>query len=261
MHFPSLTARRAALGATLAAALLQLGVARTAMAQDAAEKKNLEFSGNAGFAQTNGNANAISTNFGNKLKYTLKGWVLGEDLSFFYGEADDKVNANFWNGGLRAERTLTPRIGVFVATRFDRNVLQGISSRFEEGFGLDAKLIVAPRDQLSMQIGGSAFQLNLTPGSTVSVARNFPAARLGLDYKHSFSELAFFQQTAEYLPTLNENGVYLVNTESSLVAPLSKRLGLKFGYVVRFNSTPPVREDVRLKKTDTFFSSGLTFSL
>jgi len=225
-----------------------------------APKKNLEASVSAGFAQTNGNANALSMNFGNKLKYTLKGWILNEDLSFFYGEANDRVNANFWNGGLRAERTLTPRLGLFVATRFDRNVLQGIASRFEEGFGLDAKLIVEKRDKLSMQVGGSLFQQTLTPGSTTNAKRNFPAARVGLDYKHAFSDMAYFQQTAEYLPNLSETGVYLMNTESSLVAPLSKRLAVKMGYVIRYNSAPPVRNNVALKNTDTFFSSGLTFS-
>jgi putative salt-induced outer membrane protein len=233
--------------------------AATALAQDA-PKKNLEASGTAGFAQTSGNANAISTNFGNKVKYTAKGWTLNEDLAFFYGEANDEVNANFWNGGLRAERALHARLGLFVATRFDRNVLQGIASRFEEGFGLDAKLIVAKRDRLNMQLGGSLFQQRLTPGSTVSAKRNFPAARVGLDYKHLFSDLAYFQQTGEYLPNLAETGVYLVNTESALVAPLSKQLSLKFGYVVRYNSAPPVRNNVALKTTDTFFSSGITFS-
>lgn len=233
--------------------------AAPALAQDA-PKKSLEFSGNAGFAQTSGNANALTTNFGNKVKYLAKGWVFAEDLAFFYGEANDKVNANFWNGGLRAERTLTPRVGLFVATRFDRNVLQGIARRFEEGFGIDAKLVVAPRDRLSMQVGGSLFQQTLTPGSTASIKRNYPAARVGLDYKHLFSELAYVQQTAEYFPNLSETSSYLVNTETSLVAPLSKRLGLKFGYVVRYNSTPPVRDGLALKKMDTFFSSGVTFS-
>jgi putative salt-induced outer membrane protein len=233
--------------------------AATALAQDA-PKKNLEFSGTAGFAQTSGNANAISTNFGNKVKYSARGWILNEDLSFFYGEADDKVNANFWNGGLRAERALFERLGVFVTTRFDRNVLQGIASRFEEGLGLDAKLLAGKHDQLSMQLGASFFQQRLTAGSTGSIKRNFPAARLGFDYKHLFSELAFVQQTGEYLPNLANGDSYLVNTETSLVAPLSRRLAVKLGYVIRYNSTPPVREGVSLKTTDTFFSSGITFS-
>lgn len=250
----SLTFRTLSVVAGLAA------LSAVASSQDAPKKKNLEVSGTAGFAQTNGNANALSTNFGNKLKYSLKGWILNEDLSFFYGEANDKVNANFWNGGLRAERTLTPRIGLFVATRFDRNVLQGIASRFEEGVGVDAKLITEKRDQLSLQVGASMFQQSLTPGSTASIKRNYPAARVGLDYKHLFSELAFVQQTAEVLPNLSDSESYLVNTETSLVAPLSKRLAVKVGYVIRYNSTPPVRAGIALKNTDTFFSSGLTFS-
>jgi putative salt-induced outer membrane protein len=240
--------------------LLSFAALTAAAAQDA-PKKNLEFSGTAGFAQTSGNANATSTNFGNKVKYSLKGWILNEDLSFVYGQADDKVNTNFWNGGLRAERTIMTRLGVFAAARFDRNVLQGIASRFEEGFGLDAKLVTTKRDQLSMQFGGSLFQQRLTPGSTATIKRNFPAARVGLDYRHLFSDLAYVQQTGEYLPNLAESGVYLVNTETSLVAPLSRRLAVKLGYVIRYNSAPPVRDRVALKNTDTFFSSGITLSL
>jgi putative salt-induced outer membrane protein len=229
-------------------------------AQDKPKPKPFEFSGTAGFAQTNGNANALSMNFGDKVKYTAKGWILAQDLSFFYGEADDKVNANFWNGGLRAERTLMTRIGVFAVARFDRNVLQGVARRFEEGFGLDAKLIVAPKDKLSAQVGGSAFQFAATPGSTAAGQANYPALRLGFDYKHLFSDLAYVQQTGEYLPNLSDSNAYLMNTETSLVAPLSKRLGLKLGYVIRYNSAPPTKNGKQLKTTDTFFSSGVTFS-
>ena len=39
-----------------------------------------------------------------------------------------------------------------------------------------------------------------------------------------------------------------------------KTLAVKLSYVVRYNSTPPVREMVKLKTTDTYFSSGLTYS-
>jgi hypothetical protein len=35
---------------------------------------------------------------------------------------------------------------------------------------------------------------------------------------------------------------------------------VKLGYVIRYNCEPPVREGVALKNTDTFFSSGITFS-
>ena len=222
--------------------------------------KTFEGSASLGFSQTSGNANATTTNVTNKLKYSMKGWAIVQDLVFFYGEADRKVNANFWNGGFRGERRLMPRFGMFVATRFDRNALQGISSRFEEGIGVDLTLIESPNNKLSVSLGGSMFQQTLTPGSTSTFKRNFPAARIGADYKHKFSDLAFFQQMAEYLPSLSDTSSYLLNSESALVAPLIKNLGVKVGYVVRYNSEPPMRAAVRLKTTDTYFSSGITYS-
>ncbi len=241
-------------------ALLTITSAAVGAQAAPAAPKALEGSAALGFSQTNGNANATAINVTNKLKYSLRGWAVAQDLAFFYGEAENKVNANFWNGGLRGERRLTERLGAFVATRFDRNVLQGVSSRFEEGVGLDFKAIDAARDKLTFVLGASMFQQTLTPGSTSAFKRNYPAARVGADYKHNFSDIAFFQQTAEFLPNLSDTEVYLLNTESALVAPLSKNLGIKVGYVIRYNAQPPIRDEIQLKKTDTFFSSGLTYS-
>jgi putative salt-induced outer membrane protein len=226
-----------------------------------AKPKLLEGSLSLGFSKTSGNASATTTNVANKIKYTVKGWAVAQDLLFVYGEADNKVNANFWNGGFRGERRLTSRLGMFTATRFDRNVLQGIASRFEEGVGFDIKALDAANDKLNIALGASAFQQTLTPGSTsVGFSRSYPAARASADFKHRISEAASFQQTAEFLPNLSDTKVYLLNTESALVAPLLKTLAVKLSYVIRYNSTPPVRNSVTLKNTDTYFSSGLTYS-
>ena len=190
----------------------------------------------------------------------MKGWAVAQDLAFFYGKANDRVNANFWNGGFRGERRLARRFGMFVATRYDRNALQGISGRFEEGMGMDIKAIDAANNKLNVALGGSAFQQQLSPGTASIFKRNFPAARGAMDYRHRFAETAFFQQSAEYLPSVSETKSYLLNSESSVVAPLVKRLNMKVMYVVRYNSQPPTRNNVPLKTTDTFFSSGLTYS-
>lgn len=243
-------------GATLVTGVSALG----AQAAPAPAPKKIEGSLALGFSQTSGNANATTTNVTNKLKYTFDGWSVGQDLVFFYGEASHKVNANFWNAGLHAERRLTPWLGMFVNTRYDRNVLQGIASRFEEGFGLDFKVIDQKQDHFNIALGGSAFQQSLTPGTVSTFKGNYPAARAAADYKHNFSDLAFFQQTAEYLPNLTDTKSFLVNTETAIVAPLMKTLGIKLGYVVRYNSAPPTRDNVTLKKTDTYLSSGITYS-
>jgi len=121
-------------------------------------------------------------------------------------------------------------------------------------------VIDAPRDKLIFTAGASAFQQELTPGTTSTFKGNYPAARLAGDYKHSFTDKAYFQQTAEYLPNLSDASAYLVNGETTLVAPLIANLGLKVSNVVRYNSQPPIKDGQKLKTTDRFFSTALTYS-
>jgi putative salt-induced outer membrane protein len=244
----------------LAAAPLLVAAALGAQPAPAKKPGTFEGSASLGFSQTRGNADATTINVANKLKYAVVGWQVQQDLTFFYGEAEGKVNANFWNGGLRAQRGLGSRVGAYLVGRFDRNVLQGISRRFEEGVGLDITAVSTSAQALTLALGVSQFQQVLTPGSTSAFDGSFPAARAALDFRHKFSANATFQQTAEYLPNLSESSAYLVNTESILVAPLMSRLAIKVGYVIRYNSTPPVRNNVPLRTTDTFFSSGVTYS-
>lgn len=232
----------------------------TAAAPKAAPKKKAyEFSTSLGFSQTRGNAEAMATNVANKFKYSLIGWSIQQDLAFFYGKANGRVNTNFWNGGVRGERNLSPRIGAFVAARYDRNQLQGINNRFQQGFGVNMMALDDKRNRLAVSVGGSLFQQELAPGATARLPRAFPAARASFDYRRRLTDLAYLQQSAEYLPAVSDTASsYFINAESSVVAPLSKSVGLKMGYVIRYNSDPPVRNRVQLRTTDTFFSSGLT---
>ncbi len=220
-----------------------------------------EFNGSLGFSQTSGNANALTTNVTNRIKYSVVGWSVVQDLAFFYGEANEKVNTNFWNGGVRGERTVADRVALFLASRYDRNVLQGISSRFQQGFGVTVAAVDNKDTKFNFALGGSFFQQTLTPGSTAKASRAFPAARAAMDVRHQLTDLAYVQQSAEYLPAISEStSAYFLNTESAIVAPISKSIALKVGYVIRYNSDPPIRNEMQLRATDTFFSSGLTFS-
>jgi putative salt-induced outer membrane protein len=234
---------------------------RDAKPEPKPRKKPFEFTGSLGFSQAGGNANALTTTVTNRLRYTMAGWSVQQDLAFYYGEANEKVNTNFWNGGVRGERTVAERVALFMASRYDRNALQGVSNRFQQGFGVTVVAIEDARSRLNVALGGSFFQQQLTPGSVAKVSRAFPAARAAFDFRHKFSDAAFVTQTAEYLPALGDTATsYFVNSESAIVAPISKSVGLKIGYVVRFNSEPPVRNSVQLRTTDTFFSSGLTLT-
>lgn len=238
-----------------------LAAAQSSSPPPAKPRKNYEFTSSFGFSQTRGNAEAVTTNISNKFRYNLVGWNVQQDLAFFYGKANGKINTNFWNGGLRGERTLAQRVGMFVAARYDRNQVQGINNRFQQGVGFNLLAIDSKRQRLTLSLGGSLFQQELAQGAVAKLPRAFPAARAAVDYRRRLTELAYVQQNAEYLPAVGETtSSYFLNTESAIVAPLSKSVGLKVGYVIRYNSDPPVRNQIQLQTTDTFFSSGLTLT-
>lgn len=255
-----MTTLRSLFTASMLLAISATSLHAQAAAAPPAKVDSLEGQASFGLALTSGNSNASTFDLSDKLKYTKRGWSFGQDLKYFYGEADDKVTADFWNVGLRVDRRLMKRLGMFFLVRWDRNVLQGIASRYEESLGLDFTVVDAPRDKLIFTAGASAFQQELTPGSTSTFKGNYPAARLAGDYKHKFTDKAYFQQTVEYLPNLSESSAYLINGESTLVAPLIANLGVKLSNVVRYNSQPPMRNGVKLKTTDRFFSAGITYS-
>lgn len=229
--------------------------------QTNASKTKINFTSSLGFTQNRGNADARNLSAGNKLTLRSPEWVFQQDLSFVYGEANDRVASNFWNGGLRLDRNVADRVALFVASRYDRNVPQGVTNRFQQGFGVSVVAVKDAHNSLNIALGGSLFSQQLVPGVTAKVTRAFPAARAAFDYRLRFSQLAYMQHTAEYLPAVGDTASsYFFNTESSIVAPLSRRIGVRVGYVIRYNSEPPIRKNVQLRSTDTYFSSGITLT-
>ena len=89
--------------------------------------------------------------------------------------------------------------------------------------------------------------------SVDGTTKRFPASRLAGAHKHAFTKTAYVLQLAEWIPDLQNSGEYRVNSESSIVAPLSSHLGVKLGYAVRFNKTPPAG----FGTTDRVFTSGM----
>ena len=64
---------------------------------------------------------------------------------------------------------------------------------------------------------------------------------------------AFHAERLEYLANLNTTEDYRINFEGNLVAPISKHIGLKVGYVVKFDNLP----EPGVKSTDRFATAGL----
>jgi len=217
-----------------------------------AEKPATSFVTDFGYVATAGNTRVSTINVAERTVHTRGFWRFEQNLGIIYGEADGRENANLLRAGIGAEYALRPWVAVATGALFDRNRFAGISRRTEEYLGLVFRVLQAPKDTLRVETGASLTEQTGING----IANNFPAARAAAWYKRTLSTNAFFLQTVEVIPNLDVTEDYRFNSESALVAPISRRMAMKLGYVVRFDNLP----EVGFLSTDRIFTSGLQVS-
>ena len=205
-----------------------------------------------GVVSASGNTRLRTLNVGDKLVHTTGRWAFTQLAAYVYGETNDAASANQLRGLLRTDYSIQNRLSAFVGATYERNRFAGFTRRTDEILGLSWKALTEPFDSLALDAGGVLTQESNVDGTK----KDFPAARLAGNYKHAFNKASYFQQLAEYLPNLETGGEYRVNTESAVVAPLSSHAGIKIGYVVRFNSAPPVG----FGATDRILTAGVQVS-
>jgi putative salt-induced outer membrane protein len=222
-------------------------------AQDAAPPRPLEFTGDIGFVNTAGNTDVTTLNAGEKLTHNRGKLTLKQFFAVVYGRTDGQTTNSLWRTGVRGDYALSPTIALFGSASFDRNRFAGISRRIEEGAGVAVKLLNRESDKLELEAGIAMTQQR----STLDVEDNFTSARTAALFQHNFNPTAYFLQTVEMLPNLESSDDLRVNSETALVAPLSRRLAIKVSYVIRFDNQP----EPTFKKTDRLLTSGLQVTL
>lgn len=230
----------------LAALLL---VPATAAAQDSTPPRPWKLQTDFGFVNTAGNTSTTTLNGGESFSYTTGPWTLGQLFAVVYGKTDGERSAENYTASLRGDYAFTEHFGVYGLGKWDRNEFAGIERRFEEGTGFTFKPVARERTTLSLEAGISAIQERVVEGAD----NTFASGRGALLFKQLFATAAYFQQTAEILPNLKESADYRVNTETALVAPLSKSIAFKASYVIKFDNDP----EPGFKETDRFLTSGL----
>jgi putative salt-induced outer membrane protein len=244
------------LAASALPALLPAQVAPTVvpvpMVVAPAERPATSFVTDFGYVATSGNTRVSTVNVAERLVHTRGFWRVEQTIGIVYGEVDGNENANLLRAGLGAEYAVRPWLALATGALYDRNRFAGIARRTEEYLGLVFRVLQAPRDTLRLETGASLTQQTGVDGGT----NRFPAARAAAWYKRTLSPNAFFLHTVEAIPNLEAPEDYRVNSESALVAPLSRRMALKLGYVVRFDNVP----EVGFLSTDRIFTTGLQLS-
>lgn len=243
---------------TIALSLAVAGLAGRSSAQAAKKPPATEFTGGLGFVNVSGNTSVTTLNAEERFIRRLAPWEFKQDLGTVYGKTDGTESSNLWRASLRADYGLAAHWALYALTAFDRNRFAGIKSRFAEGAGVVAKLVATDIDQLNLEGGFQVTQQRNLDGTD----DNFKSLRGATSWKHAFSPAAYFFQSAEFLPNLDESEDLRINSETAVVAPLSSHVGMKFSYVVRFDNLPALNAagTAPLKKTDRIFSSGIQIS-
>lgn len=224
--------------------------------QDApARVRSWELVSDLGFVNTAGNSNVTSVNVGDRfvVRSQDKRRIFTQIFALIYGKSEGETTANNWRASVKYEHAITQRVFLYALAGVDRNRLAGIARRFEEGPGIIVKLLTGPRNDLDLEAGVSFIQQR----STDEVSDNVAAARAAAAFKHRFTEKAYFGQAFELLRNLEVGRDYRINTESTIVAPISRTFALKVAYVIRFDNTPQVTAARTFKKTDRTFTSGI----
>jgi putative salt-induced outer membrane protein len=207
------------------------------------------FSGDVGYVTASGNTQLTTLSIGEKIGHSTGRWMFSQLAAYVYGKAKGVETANQLRLATRADYDFIKRVSIFAGVAHERNRFAGFDARTDEIAGLRWQAIVAPMDSMGLDLGGVLTQQDNVDGTS----QNDPSARAAANYKHLFSKAAYFQQLAEYLPNLKENGEYRLNTESSIVAPISSHLGIKMTYALRYNTAPPAT----FGTTDRVLTTGI----
>lgn len=231
-------------------ALLALSLMPTRLSAQA-DPGQVHVTGNLSFVNTTGNSDLTTLSGDEVLQKMTEDslWKFQQTAAAVYGRSEDSTTASAFTAGGRLDRILSSRLSAFAGANWQRNRFAGIARRFEELVGLGYQLLALERDQLSVE-GGAAFNQQR---STTGVDDNFIAARAAGSYRHLLTDKAYIQQLAEFLPNLETGKDFRLNTETSLVAPISRAFAVKVAYTIHFDNLP----EPGFKKTDRVLSSGI----
>ena len=202
-----------------------------------------------GLVSTSGNSSVRTVNVGEQLVVKPDPWKFTETFGIVNGYTSGVETVNTLTAGLRADYSVSARFRFYALGDFLRNRFAGIARRFEEAAGLAYGAMTGPRNVLDVEVGAGRNEQTGTTGPS----QQYWIGRLAVHDKLNFTSHAYFEQKVEGLADLANAKNTLINTESSLVAPISDNVGLKLGYIVHVANQP----QPGFKKADTILSAGL----
>jgi putative salt-induced outer membrane protein len=237
---------------TLAAAVVFSSA--VAGAQDKAPPPS-EFNTDLGFVSVSGNTSITTLSLGEKWIRRIGRWEFKQELGAIYGKTDGTETSNLLKASVRGDYGIGGNFALYARTGFDRNKFAGVKSRFAEGLGIVARLLATEKDQLNFEGGFELTQQDNLDGTNAS----FSSLRGATSWKRMFTSNAYFFQGIEFLPNLDDGEDLRINSETTIVAPLSSHVAMKASYQVRFDNLPSLNAagTAPLRKSDRILSTGI----
>jgi putative salt-induced outer membrane protein len=212
------------------------------------------FRADLGLVNTAGNTSTTTLNSSEVASYLTGAWTFTQQGSALYGESDGKKSAESYLVLLRTDYALDKWLGLYLLGQWDRNEFAGISRRFGEGVGLAYKAVALERTALGLEVGFTGNQQRDVTGNT----SNFVGGRGAILFRQLLNDKgAYLDQIVEALPNFDNSQDVRINSQTSLVVPLSSTIAFKAGYFVHFDNDP----EPGFEKTDRYLTSGLQIVL
>ncbi|MHB1328099.1 MAG: DUF481 domain-containing protein [Gemmatimonadales bacterium] len=252
-------------GSGVAAAVAIFSMALPLAAQNDADDRSESLAVNFGIVNAAGNTSSTIMNVGNRFVVDPPESNIRFTQTFHAvkSAASGAGSAANYRAQVRLDRGLGNQFYLFAVAGWERNVPAGLRRRFEETIGLAYQAVATGTDKLGVESGVSFYQQsNLDIGLPDPIDDQYIAGRVAGRYRRSLIGAAFLLQEVEFLPNFEQTNDFRLNTETALVAPISRTIGLKLGYTFRYDNMPgqaatPHEHGDRLHKSDRLLTAGL----
>ncbi len=239
----------------LAVATGDTGSGRTAPPPAKRPPRPVKITGDVGYVSTAGNSSVQTLNLGNKVVATVPHVTFTEQFSVVQGRSRGATVASSWRALGRTDLSVQKIVAAYAAITWERNIFSGISARVGTTTGLSAAVVRTPTDRLTFE-GGVSYTTQQGVGST-GVNKDFFGGRAATSFTHHIGPRAAVSQSVELLPDFHDSADLRVNTESELLAPLTRQIAMKFSYTIHYDGVP----EPGYLSTDRLFTTGIQVTL
>ena len=203
----------------------------------------------ASFVGTSGNTDTATTGADFAGHHRGKVWLFETAASAVRTATDNGTTAERYLAAGRAQRALTPRIGLTSGEKVEHDPFAGLDLRSILDAGLSWALVRQPRWTLD----GLTSVAWLHESRTTDAGIDDPVGVLQLLSRIPFGGAADTTQRFTYYPDFGNTSAYRSEAEITAQAAMTGHLALKFGYLVRYSNDPVPG----FKKTDVTTTASI----